>query len=90
MQKTQDPIETVFPRHYLQKLEAYRKRFFGVKLKRKRVRREPTTNHCKQAVTLVADKVYCGILKEQVDNVVCKCCPCYDAEPLEYSLFRRG
>ena len=89
MQKTQDPIDIVFPKHYLQKLEDYRKRFFGIEVRRKRGRKSPTLNHCKQAITL-ANKVYCGILKEQVDNVVCKCCPCYDEEPLEYSLFRRG
>jgi len=89
MQKTQEPIEIVFPKHYLQKLEAYRKRFFGIELRRRRDRKAPTANHCKQAITL-PDRVYCGILKEQIDGVVCKCCPCYDEEPLEYSLFRRG
>jgi len=89
MQKTQDPIDTVFPQHYLQKLEGYRKRFSGMELRRKRGRKAPTTNRCKQAIPL-ADKVYCGLLKEHVDTVVCKCCPCYDEEPLEYSLFRRG
>jgi len=89
MQKTQDPMDTVFPQHYLQKLEAYRKRFFVVQSRRRRDRRAPTISHCKQAITL-ADKVYCGVLKEQVDTVLCKLCPCYDEEPLEYSLFRRG
>jgi len=89
MQKTQDPIETVFPKHYLQKLEAYRKRFFEIQLRRKRDRKAPTTNHCKQAITL-SDKVFCGVLKENVDCAICGCCPYYDEEPLEYSLFRRG
>ena len=89
MQKTQEPIDIVFPKHYLQKLEDYRKRFFRIEVRRKRGRKAPTTNHCKQAITL-ANKVYCGIIKEQVDNVICKCCPCYHEEPLEYSLFRRG
>jgi len=89
MQKTHDPIDIVFPKHYLQKLEAYRKRFFGIDLRRRRGRKAPTTNHCKQAITL-NNRVYCGVLKEQIDGVVCKLCPCYDAEPLEYSLFRRG
>jgi len=89
MQKTQDPIEIVFPKHYLQRLEAYRRRFFGIELRRRRSRKESATNRCKQAINL-ADKVYCGVLKEQVDGVICKCCPCYDEEPQEYSLFRRG
>ena len=89
MQKTQDPIETVFPQHYLHKLEEYRKRFFGIEVRRKRGKKALAINRCKQAIAL-ADKVYCGILKEQVDGVVCKCCPCYDEEPPEYSQFRRG
>ncbi len=89
MQRAQEPIDIVFPKHHLQKLEDYRKRFFKPELKRRKDRKVPTTNHCKQSIIL-SDKMYCGILKENVDMVVCKCCPCYDEEPLEYSLFRRG
>jgi len=89
MQKTQDPMSIVLPERYLQKLEAYRKRFFGIQLRRKRGRRATITNRCKQAINL-SDKMYCGILREHVDNAICNRCPYYDDEPTEYSLFRRG
>jgi len=42
---------------------------------------------CRQAICL-SNGVYCGKLKEHVDNVVS--CPYFDFEPPEYRLYRRS
>jgi len=42
---------------------------------------------CKQAICL-SSGVYCGKLREQVDNVAS--CPHFDFEPLEYRLYKRS
>jgi len=86
-------LDLTFPKEYLQRLEEYRKRKVEILSKPRRVRKPPATpkafsNNCKQAISL-AHKVYCCVLKELVDGSLCKCCPCYEREPLEYSLFRR-
>jgi len=82
-----------FPKEYLQRFEEYRK--WRVELLSKPTRiRKPTaapkvfSNNCKQAISL-ANKVYCCVLRELVEGLFCKGCPCYEREPLEYSLFRR-
>ena len=43
---------------------------------------------CKQAIHL-PNGVYCGLGKETVSESLCKSCPYFDREPLEYRLFRR-
>ncbi|KPV64265.1 MAG: hypothetical protein AOA66_0354 [Candidatus Bathyarchaeota archaeon BA2] len=45
-------------------------------------------NECKQAIPL-PDGAYRGIFKEKVSKALCKSCPHFDQEPLEYKLFRR-
>jgi len=45
-------------------------------------------NDCKQAI-LLPDGTYCGKWKEKVNEVLCKACPYFDLEPLEYKLFKR-
>jgi len=45
-------------------------------------------NECKQAIP-VPDGAYCGIWREKISGILCKCCPYFDREPLEYRLFRR-
>ena len=86
-------VDLAFPRHYLQKLEEYRKRQAEILLKPKpphKLAAEPKvfSNHCKQAISL-ANKFYCCALKELVDRSLCKACPCFEREPLDYTLFRR-
>jgi hypothetical protein len=44
---------------------------------------------CKQALALPGGTYYCGILKEETTSALCRCCPYYDMETLEYRLFRR-
>jgi hypothetical protein len=45
-------------------------------------------NECKQAIPL-RKGAYCGIWKEKVSEDLCRSCPFFDREPLEYRLFRR-
>jgi hypothetical protein len=45
-------------------------------------------NECKQAIPM-PDGAYCGIWKEKASETLCKSCPYFDQEPLEYKLFRR-
>jgi hypothetical protein len=45
-------------------------------------------NECKQGIHL-PNGVYCGLWKETVNENLCKSCPYFDREPLEYKLFRR-
>ena len=45
-------------------------------------------HECKQVIPLT-NGVYCGLLKETVGESLCKSCPYFDQEPLEYKLFRR-
>jgi len=94
MQETsQSELDLAFPKEYRQRLEEYRKRRVEILSKPRRVRKPPLaprvfSNNCKQAISL-ANRVYCAVLKELVEDSLCKGCPCYEKEPLEYSLFRR-
>ena len=90
---SQSSFDLVFPKEYLQRLEEYRKRQVEILSKRRRVRKAPSapkgfSDNCKQATSL-ANKTYCCVLKEFVEGALCTACPCYEQEPLEYSLFRR-
>ncbi len=71
----------------LKKLDAHsrRKKIRGG-LKRRGVNID--YHECKQAIPL-PNEVYCGLWKETVSESLCKCCPYFDREPLEYKLFRR-
>jgi len=86
-------VNAAFPRHYLQRLEEYRKRQTDI-ISRPKPPQKPAVEHrvfsnrCKQAISL-ASKIYCCALKELVDASLCKACPCFEREPLEYTLFRR-
>lgn len=46
-------------------------------------------NECKQAIVLQDGVYYCGVWKEKISDVLCRYCPYYDRETLEYKLFRR-
>jgi len=86
-------LDLTFPKEYLQRLEEHRKRQLQSLSKRRRIRKSHATpsalsDNCKQAIYL-ADKVYCCVLKELIEGSLCKGCPCYEREPLEYSLFLR-
>jgi len=86
-------LDLTFPKEYLQRLEKYRKQRVETLSKPRRVRKPPLvpkvfSDNCKQAISL-AGKVYCCVLKELVEGSLCKGCPCYEREPLEYSLFLR-
>jgi len=90
---SQSELDLTFPKEYRQRLEEYRKRRVEILSKPRRVRKPPVSprifsDNCKQAIPL-ANKVYCAVLKELVVGVLCKGCPCYEREPLEYTLFRR-
>ncbi|MFB0514843.1 MAG: hypothetical protein ACETVQ_04620 [Candidatus Bathyarchaeia archaeon] len=54
--------------------------------------KKPTKMHntedCRQAIFSSAG-IYCGLLKEQVDEKICRHCPLFDSEPPEYRLFIR-
>jgi len=87
-------LPLTFPREYRQKFEEYRKRRVE-SLEKPRRLKKPTSSmenvfssNCKQAITL-SNKAYCCVLKELVNRSLCKGCPCYEHEPIEYSLFRR-
>jgi len=71
----------------LKKLEAYTRR---KKIRDSLKRRGININYheCKQAIPL-PNGVYCGIWKENVKESLCRSCPYFDREPLEYKLFRR-
>jgi len=71
----------------LKKLEAYTKR---KKIRDSLKRRDINIDYheCKQAISL-PNGVYCGIWKETVNESLCRSCPYFDREPLEYRLFRR-
>jgi len=75
----------------LKKLEEYsrRKKIHG-SLKRGSLKSslKIDCNDCKQAIA-ISDGAYCGIWKEKVSETLCKSCPYFDREPLEYKLFRR-
>ncbi len=43
---------------------------------------------CRQAIPL-SSEIYCGLWKETVSGSLCKSCPYFDREPLDYRLFRR-
>jgi len=94
MQKaSQDQLDLTFPKKYLQRFEEYQRRRVEIVSKPRRPKRTSATpkvfsSNCKQAISL-ASKVYCCVLKELVGSSLCKRCPCYEREPLEYSLFRR-
>jgi len=90
---SQSRLDLTFPKEYLQKLEKHRKRRVEILSGRRRIRKPPVgpkvfSGNCKQAISLV-NKVYCSVLKEFVDGSLCKGCPSYEPEPLEYRLFRR-
>lgn len=44
---------------------------------------------CRQAIFSSSGRIYCGLLREQVDEETCKYCPLFDSEPTEYKLFIR-
>ncbi|MBE0513066.1 hypothetical protein IBX38_08445 [Candidatus Bathyarchaeota archaeon] len=71
----------------LKKLETYskQKKIRG-SLKRRGVNID--YHECKQSIPL-PNGVYCGLWKETVSESLCKSCPYFDREPLEYKLFRR-
>src|SRR3990170_282705 len=81
-----------FPAEHLKKFKEYRKRrieiFSEIRAREPLTRSEGFSENCRQAIYF-ADKVYCCVLKEVVNGVLCKGCPCFEREPLEYSLFRR-
>jgi len=86
-------VNAAFPRHYLQRLEEYRKRQTEIRSQPRPPKKpalEPRvfSNRCKQAISM-AGKVYCCALKELVDASLCRACPSFEREPLEYTLFRR-
>jgi len=90
---SQSELNLNLPKEYLQRLKEYRKRQVETPSKPRRVHKPPTdpttfSDNCKQAISL-ANKVYCCVLKELVEGPLCKDCPCYEREPIEYSLFRR-
>jgi len=76
----------------LKKLEEYgRRRKIHNSLKRGDLRSSSLKidfNECKQAIPL-SNGAYCGIWKDKVTEALCKSCPYFDREPLEYKLFRR-
>jgi len=71
----------------LKKLEAYtRRKKIRASLKRRGINID--YHECKQAIPL-PNGVYCGIWKATVGESLCRSCPYFDREPLEYRLFRR-
>jgi len=90
---SQNDLELIFPKKYMQRLQEYRKRQDETPSKPKRLEKSPSrpnvfTSNCKQAISL-GSRVYCSVLKELLDGSLCKACPCHEPEPLEYSLFKR-
>lgn len=71
----------------LKRLEAYTSRK-KIRDRMKRNGKNIDYHECKQAIPL-SNRVYCGIWKETVSETLCKSCPYFDREPLEYKLFRR-
>lgn len=57
----------------------------------KKLHDSPAINHteCKQAIVLSSEACYCGVWKDKTSEVLCRYCPYYDKENLEYKLFRR-
>ena len=49
---------------------------------------EISCDKCKQAIPLI-EGTFCGLRKEKGGEALCKSCPYFDAESLEYRLFRR-
>jgi hypothetical protein len=45
-------------------------------------------HECKHSISL-SGEIYCGMWKEKVNGALCKYCPYFDREPLDYRLFRR-
>ncbi|MDH5783006.1 MAG: hypothetical protein OEZ35_05015 [Candidatus Bathyarchaeota archaeon] len=43
---------------------------------------------CRQAI-FSSSEIYCGLLRENVDEKTCRYCPLFDSEPPEYKLFIR-
>jgi len=71
----------------LKKLEAYaRRKKIRDDLKRRGINID--YHECKQAIPL-PNGVYCGMWKGSVKESLCRSCPYFDREPLEYRLFRR-
>ena len=78
----------MFPRFKeLKRLEAY--------ARRKKIRDDLKSrginidyHECRQAIPL-PNGVYCGMWKETVNESLCRSCPYFDREPLQYRLFRR-
>lgn len=44
---------------------------------------------CKQALGSPGGTYYCGVWKEEISKTLCRYCPHYARETLEYILFRR-
>jgi hypothetical protein len=90
---SQGQLDIAFPKKYLQKFAEHKKRStqFSLKPKRRETSSSPQvfSSHCKQAISMARTKVYCCVLKELVQGVMCKACPCHEPEPLEYALFKR-
>jgi len=94
MQKNaENSLNLTFPKKYLQKLEDYRKRQTEILEKPRRIRKPHVTpnvfsSNCKQAIPF-PNKTYCCAMKEMVNRSMCKACPCFEHEPLDYTLYRR-
>ena len=58
-----------------------------VKVKKPTKMRSP--EDCRQVIFSASGGIYCGLLREQVNEETCKCCPLFDSEPQEYKLFVR-
>jgi hypothetical protein len=81
-----------FPEDYMKKFREYRKRRIEI-LSETRTRKAVTgsngfSENCRQAIYLT-NEVFCCVLKKPINSAACKGCPCFEREPLQYSLFRR-
>jgi hypothetical protein len=57
-------------------------------VKMKKPTKTRISEDCRQAI-FSPNGIYCGLLKEQVDEETCRYCPLFDSEPQEYKLFIR-
>jgi len=91
---SQAELDVSFPQEYLQKFKEYRKQR-GELLPKPRPKRKLSvspnvfSSNCKQGISLARAKVYCCVLKESVEDSMCKACPYHEPEPLEYTLYKR-
>jgi len=89
--KTQKELQLFHDKaEYSRKFEDAIRRFsrsHHVKVKGPTKTRSP--EDCRQAIFSSSGEIYCGLLREQVDEKTCECCPLFDSEPTEYKLFIR-